>query len=94
MLKIKNYQDVYYDLFMTLVKVGQFTKTIEISKLIEKMQDYEKEVQDNIKFRIKENKDAINRILDLCNNDVSLMNKKQFGDYQYLLGKITMLEDS
>lgn len=94
MLKIKNYQDAYYDLFMTLVKVGQFTKTIEISKLIEKIQDDEKEVQDNIKIRIKENKDAINKILDLCNNDINSMNKEQFGNYQYLLGKITMLKDN
>lgn len=94
MLKIKDYQDAYYDLFMTLMEVGQFTKTIEISKLIEKIQDDEIEIQQNIKTEVSEIEKKIKRLLELYNNNLNLMSREQFGNYQFLLGKLSKLKDS
>lgn len=86
----KTYEELWYDIKDELMDISRWTPTVSISKLLEKMENYEK-----IAFNKKED---IEKIIDNQENLLSdilylygcidNLTKEQYGEFKYLEGKI------
>lgn len=86
----KKYEELWYDIKDELMDISRWTPTVSISKLLEKMENYEKiafNKKEDIEKIIDNQENLLSDILYLYGG-IDNLTKEQYGEFKYLEGKI------
>lgn len=86
----KTYEELWYDIKDELMDISRWTPTVSISKLLEKMENYEKIVSHKKEDFEKVIDNQENLLLDILYlyGGMDNLTKEQYGEVKYIEGRI------